>query len=155
MPPKYKNPYLYTRFSFTVFSMFVAGSILAGFSVQGFYTVALFGTYTIIRGAFISPTYTGFAIEITHPDPVIKIVEACYMYRFESDLYNEEEVYRMLQEIIRQPELLKALSGSSLRGAMDPSLDKMTPEDQIKFKHLERLEAKKKFDVTKMKEELA
>lgn len=57
----------------------------------------------------------------------------------------------MVQEIVRTPELLKALSGSSLRGSQDPMLDKFSDEDKEKYQHLERLEAKGKFDVSKMK----
>lgn len=60
----------------------------------------------------------------------------------------------MLQEIMRTPELLKALSGSTLRGSLDPMLDKLSDEDRAKYQHLERLEARNKFDVTAIKEEL-
>lgn len=74
------------------------------------------------------------------------------MYRFEQDLYNEEETYRIVQEIVRSPDLMKALTGSSLRGQLDPMLDKFTEEDKKKYRHLERLEARDKFDVTKLKE---
>ena len=47
---------------------------------------------------------------------------------------------------------MKALTGSSLRGQLDPMLDKFTEEDKKKYRHLERLEARDKFDVTKLKE---
>lgn len=60
----------------------------------------------------------------------------------------------MIQEIIRSPDLLKALTGSSLRGQLDPMLDKFSEEDKKKYRHLERLEARGKFDVTKLKENI-
>lgn len=60
----------------------------------------------------------------------------------------------MVQEIIRQPDLLKALTGSSLRGSIHPMLDKFEQEDKLKYRHLERLEARKKFDVKDMKDKL-
>ena len=40
-------------------------------------------------------------IETTHTMPLIKLCEACYIYRHEENLVKEEETYRMLQEIIR------------------------------------------------------
>lgn len=69
-------------------------------------------------------------------------------------MYNEEECYRIVQEIIRSPDLLKAMSGSSLRGQLDPMIDKFSPEDKKKYRHLERLEAREKFDVTQLKEDI-
>jgi hypothetical protein len=47
------------------------------------------------------------------------------MKRHEEDLIGEEELYRLLQEIIRQPEFIKAITGSCLKGSMDPIFDKM------------------------------
>ena len=75
------------------------------------------------------------------------------MYRHEEDLVNEEETYRMLQEIVRSPELIKAISGSSLKGACDPKWDKLAEDDK---KHLERIEMleKKGFDVENLKNNL-
>lgn len=64
------------------------------------------------------------------------------MKRHEEDLIGEEELYRMLQEIIRQPEFIKAISGSSLRGSLDPMFDKMPPAERKKLAHLENLERK-------------
>lgn len=148
---------LYTRFSFTLFSMFVSGSFLAGYSVKSFYIIVAYGLSGTVRLSLLFGTWKGFLYEITHPDPLIKVIEACYLYRFDQDLYNEEETYRMLQEVIRQPELLKALTGSSLRGSMDPMLDQFSEEDKKKYRHLEKLEARNKFDpeiLAKMKQEL-
>jgi hypothetical protein len=52
------------------------------------------------------------------------------MKRHELDLIGEEECYRMIQEIVRQPELVKALTGTSLKGSIDPAYDKLKPEDR-------------------------
>jgi hypothetical protein len=153
---KLKDEYrkFYTRFNLTIFSMLVSGSFLAGFSVKSFYLVVVYGLSGTVRVAFIFGTWKGFIYEVTDSMALIKVFEACYMYRFEQDLYNEEECYRIIQEIIRSPDLLKALTGSSLRGQLDPMLDKFTDEDKKKYRHLERLEAKGKFDVSKLKEEI-
>jgi len=52
----------------------------------------------------------------------------------------------MIVEIIRSPELRKALCGSSLRGSLDPLLDNMKREDIKKLRVLEDLQ-RREFDV--------
>ena len=69
------------------------------------------------------------------------------MKRHEEDFCGEEEAYRILQEIIRSPELFKALTGSSLRGAADPALDKLDEKQKKKLETLNLLE-QKGFEVT-------
>ena len=59
----------------------------------------------------------------------------------------------MLQEIIRSPELLKALTGSSLKGPMDPIYDKMSEEDKKKLAHFDLLQ-RKGFDVEELKKKM-
>jgi hypothetical protein len=65
-------------------------------------------------------------------------------------LKEEEETYRMIVEIFRSPELFKALTGSSLKGEVDPKFDKMDKETKEKLLHLEKLE-NKGFDVEEIK----
>jgi hypothetical protein len=60
-------------------------------------------------------TWRSLVYETTHPDAIIKLIEACYMKRHEEDLVVEEENYKMLQEFVRSPELLKAFTGLSLK----------------------------------------
>lgn len=56
-------------------------------------------------------------------------------------------------EICRSPELFKAITGSSLKGATDPILDKLPDDKKNKLKHLEKLE-QKGYEVTKLKNTL-
>ena len=83
----------------------------------------------------------------------MKLIEAIYMKRHEVNLVAEEELYRMLQEIVRQPELFKQLTGSTLKGPMAPIYDKLTPEEKKKLEHLENME-RKGFDISKLRDEL-
>lgn len=131
----------------------VSGSVFATFSPMTFYTsfVLLIGSF--IKPVFLFNTWCGFTYEVTHPDAIIKLIESVYMKRHEEDLYMEEENYRCLQEIVRSPELFKALSGSSLGGGCDPILDKLSPEDKRKLEHLDMLQ-KKGFDVEKLRKKL-
>ena len=91
--------------------------------------------------------------ELTNPETIIKLIEAVYIHRHEQDLRQEEETYRMLVEIVRSPELFKALTGSTLKGDCDPALDKLDPEKRKRLKHLEKLE-QSGFDVELLKERL-
>ena len=54
---------------------------------------------------------------------------------------------------MRSPELFKSVTGSSLKGQADPSLDTMEADDKKKLKHLEKLEANG-FDVEVLKDKL-
>lgn len=74
---------LYTRFSFTLFSMLVSGSFLAGFSVKTFYLTVAYVASGTVRINLIFSTWKGFVYEVTDPMAIIKVIEACYMYRFE------------------------------------------------------------------------
>tara|TARA_B110000285_G_C14897073_1_gene501400 strand:+ start:415 stop:771 length:357 start_codon:yes stop_codon:yes gene_type:complete len=106
-----------------------------------------------MRPILIFGTWKGFVYEVTDPMAIIKLCEKCYLARHEENLVEEEEAYRMLQEIIRSPELLKALCGSSLKGPCSPELDKMSPEDVEKLDRLRKLEAKG-FDVEQLQQNL-
>lgn len=82
----------------------------------------------------------------------LKLIDATYIARHEKDLIKEEETWRMLQEIIRCPELFKAITGHNAKGAIDPQLDDLR-DDEIKMKklrHLELLE-RRGFEVEELK----
>jgi hypothetical protein len=133
--------------------MLVSAGFFASLNITTFYT-----TLTVVIGgkfriALIFYTFMGFQFEVTYPDAIIKLIEACYMKRHELDLIGEEECYRMLQEIVRQPELMKSLTGTSLKGTIDPAYDKLSDKDREKLKRLDDFE-RKGFDVEKLRERL-
>jgi hypothetical protein len=141
------------RVKLTLFSMMVSASFLAAYSVSTFYTTVVIVVGGAIRPILINYVHKSWQYETTHPDPLIRLIEAIVMKRHEEDLVGEEELYRMLQEILRQPELIKCLTGSTLKGSSDPIFDKMTPEERRKLEHLETLE-RKGFEVGKLKDEM-
>lgn len=130
--------------------MMVSASLFASFNITTFYTTIVLVMGSSLRPVFMFWTYTGFLYELTKPDAIIKLIECCYMKRHEEDLIGEEECYRMLQELMRSPELLKSMTGSNLKGSCDPLLDKLSPEDLEKMDHLDRLQ-RKGFDVENLK----
>ena len=92
--------------------------------------------------------------ETTYPDTIMKLCEAVVLHRQEVDLIGEEECYRMLQEIVRSVEFHKAITGSSLKGKLDPAYDNMKKKgDKEKLMMLEDLE-RKGFDVSKKIEQM-
>jgi len=134
------------QLTFVLFSVLVSSSFLATMSPVVFYTSITLIVGQLMRPILIFGTWKGFVYEVTEPMAIIKLVEKCYLARHEENLVEEEEAYRMLQEIVRSPELLKAICGSSLKGPTSPELDKMSPENIEKLDRLRKLEAKG-FDV--------
>lgn len=63
--------------------MLVSGSFLAGFSVKTFYLTVAYVASGTVRVNLIFSTWKGFVYEVTDPMAIIKVIEACYMYRFE------------------------------------------------------------------------
>jgi hypothetical protein len=87
--------------------MRVATGFLAAFTPMTFYAVLVYGLATLVRSIFLFNTWKGYTFEVTKPEAFMKLFECCYMMRHEENLIAEEECYRMIQEIIRQPELYK------------------------------------------------
>lgn len=141
------------RVKFTLFSMMVSGSFLASYSVSTFYTSVVIVVSAAIRPIFLFSTFTAWLYECTSPDAIIKLIEAIYVHRHEENLVGEEECYRMLQEIVRSPELLKAMTGSSLKGSCDPKLDNLSNADRKKIIQLEKME-KKGFDIDRLRNQI-
>mmetsp|Transcript_21579 Transcript_21579/g.33229 ORF Transcript_21579/g.33229 Transcript_21579/m.33229 type:complete len:357 (-) Transcript_21579:33-1103(-) len=141
------------RFKLTLFSMLVSSSFLASYNPSTFYTSVVLIISTMLRPVFIFGSWKGWIYEATHTDAIIKLIEACYIARHEEDLVAEEETYHMLLEIMRSPELFKALTGSALKGSIDPALDKLNEAEKKKLEHLSKLE-QKGFEVQPLKEKL-
>lgn len=135
---------------FILFSMKVATGFIAAYTPSTFYFVLVYGLSATVRGLFIFSTWAGYTYELTNPEPMMKLIECCYMMRHEENLIAEEECYRMLQEIIRQPQLYKQLSGTSLTGSMHPDLDHLNKEQKKKLAQLDNLE-RKGWDVASLK----
>lgn len=138
------------RLHATLFSLMVSASFLATYSPSTFYAGIALVAGGQFRILFIINTFMASLFEITESKGIIKLFEAVYIHRHEQNLRDEEEVYRMIVEIYRSPELFKALTGSTLKGDCDPKLDKMDPKTKDKLLHLEKLEAKG-FDVEELK----
>jgi hypothetical protein len=133
------NLVTWERVCFTLFSMLVSSSFFAAYNVTTFYLGVVLVSGFTIRTILIFNFWEAHQYETTMPDVIIKLAEAVYLKRQELDLIGEEECYQIMVEIIRSPELRKAICGSSLRGSMDPLLDQMTRDDIKKLRILDDL----------------
>jgi hypothetical protein len=138
------------RMKFVLFSMLVSSSFLAAYDVSTFYFIITYGTFSFFRAITIFAPFTAQTYEMSHPECLIRLVEAIYLARSEEDLVREEEGYMMLMEVMRSPELAKALTGSGLKGETHPARDNLAPEMRKKLAHLEELE-RKGYDVADLK----
>lgn len=86
-----------------LFSMKVATGFIASYTPTTFYLILVYGLAGQVRLALIFMTWMGYTYEVTMPKTMMTLCECCYMMRHEENLVAEEECYRMLQEIIRQP----------------------------------------------------
>jgi hypothetical protein len=71
----------------------------------------------------------------------------------EENLPAEEETYYLVVEIIRSPELLRAMSGSRIRGSASPELDGLSEKQKKKLEHLDYLQMRG-FEVDILKEKI-
>lgn len=99
----------------------------------------------------IWPSYKALFWEAVETDAVLRLIDYVHLRRYEEDLTGEEEGYRLMREIIHQPEFFKAICGSCLRGTLDPNQDFLCEEDQKKIDQIQVLE-KKGFVVKKLKD---
>lgn len=86
----------WTPITFQLFNMEVATGFLAAFTPITFYAIMVYGLSATVRLTFIFSTWMGYTYELTKPEPMMKLIECCYMMRHEENLIAEEECYRML-----------------------------------------------------------
>jgi hypothetical protein len=112
-----------TSLNFNLFNTIVSTSALQGNSISSIYSIVFVTLGFTIRTLFVYQTDRTYVNECTHPEAILRLCDFIYMKRHEKDLKGEDMGMRMLVEILRQPELLKSITGSSLKGEMDPMHD--------------------------------
>lgn len=112
-----------TPLGINLFNTIVSTMASSGESVSSIYSIVFVTLGFTIRSLFVYQTDRTFVNECTHPEAILRLCDYIYMKRHEKDLKGEDMGMRMLVEILRQPELLKSITGSSLKGEMDPMHD--------------------------------
>ena len=106
-----------------LFNLRVMSSFLADYSPLAFYLTVTLAFSSVFSSIFRVWTYQGRVVEIAKPRAIIKLIECVHLHRHEENLKAEEECYYLLVEIVRSPELVRAMSGSRVRGSAAPELD--------------------------------
>ena len=89
-------------------------------SIAAFYTGLFITLGGLVRSILVYKTFSVFVYDVNKPEPLLQLCEYIIQMRHEENLEKEEEYYFMLVEILRSPELLKAITGSSLKGELGP-----------------------------------
>jgi len=86
------------KFRLVLFNLLVTGALLATFgsSIGAFYALIIYAAASAFKPICLFYSWGAFIYEVTHPQPLIKLVEAVYLGRHERDLKLEEESYRIL-----------------------------------------------------------
>ena len=97
---------------------------------MAFYTGIILTLGMYLRPIFIFTTNRAFIYEINYPDPMLRLVESIHLAKARGDLVTEEFNFRMLQDILRSPELLHILTGNNMKSVS------VAPTDKEQHSHL-------------------
>lgn len=84
-------------------------------SVLVFYVAVVYVISQLFRYAFIDQTWSVFITNAPETEKLLSICQCVFIYRVQSNLKNEEELFQILLDIMRSPETIKEFCGSSLK----------------------------------------
>ncbi len=113
-----------------IFSDLQTNSLFADASLFAFYLGTALTIGTMFRVLVMYKVDRVFITDARDPDKIRNLITAIFRQRLEGNLKREEELYFLLFEILRNPQLFTHLTGSSLKGSMDPDYLKQEEEKQ-------------------------
>lgn len=104
-------------FGFFVFEQKVFPAFLVDYSsnVIVFYGAVIYVIASLFRAAFVPRTWEIVIKDAPFTEDILKICQSIHVYRVQRELLKEEELYHILIDIMRSPEMIKSLCGSSLK----------------------------------------
>jgi len=69
----------------------------------------------LIRGVLVIGGNRIFIYEIPNTEQLLMLCECVYIYRLRSELEKEEELYFTFVDVMRSPEMIKAITGSAIK----------------------------------------
>lgn len=112
---------------FFTWSERVTGS-LASFSIVTFYVVVVLGIGRMIRDIIKVGSEQIFIKDMPKPDSLMLICEGILISRLENNLEREEQLYFILIDIMRSPEIIKMITTSSLKKKETPAIEAQNQE---------------------------
>ena len=88
---------------------------------MGFYLGVCLTVGTIFRSFVIYKADRIFICDARDTAKIRNLIACIYRQRLEQNLKKEEELFFILFELLRSPELFKHITGSSLRAELEPS----------------------------------
>ncbi|CAI2386722.1 unnamed protein product [Moneuplotes crassus] len=92
---------------------------LLQYSVITFYVSVVFVASRVLRGYLWSDTSKIYLSDLPYPDELLIICEGVVISRMQKDIYREEELYLVLIDLIRSPEILKMITHPHLKPKTD------------------------------------
>ena len=88
---------------------------IVGYSLITFYTIIVLGIGQFLRSALQTNSNNIFIKDMPRPDSLLLICEGVLISRMEKNLEREEELFYVLIDVMRSPEILKMITDSSLK----------------------------------------
>lgn len=103
---------------FITFSDLISDNFFNATSIMGFYLGVAIIVGQTLRKIVVYNADRIYITEIPDPDPIRNLIRCIYMQRLEQNLKKEEELFFILMEILRSPEMIRAICGSSLKAPL-------------------------------------
>jgi len=78
-----------------------------------FYISIIYVLAKLFRGAFVPITASIFINDAPNPDDILMLCETIILYRLKEMLAEEEELFFLLVDIMRSPQVFKSICGES------------------------------------------
>ena len=88
---------------------------IIGYSLLAFYAIVVLGIGQALRSGIQVDSNNIFVKDMPRPDSLLLICEGILISRMENNLEREEELFYVLIDIMRSPEILKRITDSSLK----------------------------------------
>ena len=79
------------------------------------YISIIYAIAKIFRSSFVPITAQIFVFDAPNPDDLLMLIETISLYRLKEKLKEEEELYFLLLDIMRSPQVFKAICGDSIK----------------------------------------
>ena len=114
----------YKEIEFVTFSELISETFIA-YNVITFYVTFILLLGRELRNMLENPFEKIIINEMPYPDQLIKICEGIKLARYKNELVKEEELYYLLMDLFRSPEILKVMAKSSYKEIKDKQQNKM------------------------------